>query len=161
MIRDVQPGSRIRILIFYPSRIPDPGVKKAPDPGSWIRNTGHRNFHQNGKRGVFRETLLQGWKECFGSGSLSCVLPDPDQRKPSQKKISLGSPLLKTSLRRPKTNNQAQIRTRKSLYHIRIRINYTECSTKKAQVSYLWLSSVANSYIQPSLASQFLQNTSL
>jgi hypothetical protein len=25
---------RIRILIFYPSRIPDPGVKKAPDPGS-------------------------------------------------------------------------------------------------------------------------------
>ncbi len=31
MIRDVRPGSRI--LIFYPSRIPDPGVKKAPDPG--------------------------------------------------------------------------------------------------------------------------------
>ncbi len=27
-------SSRIRILIFYPSRIPDPGVKKAPDPGS-------------------------------------------------------------------------------------------------------------------------------
>jgi hypothetical protein len=26
--------SRIRILTFYPSRIPDPGVKKAPDPGS-------------------------------------------------------------------------------------------------------------------------------
>ena len=25
---------RIRIQIFYPSRIPDPGVKKAPDPGS-------------------------------------------------------------------------------------------------------------------------------
>jgi hypothetical protein len=25
---------RIRILIFYPSRIPDPGVKKASDPGS-------------------------------------------------------------------------------------------------------------------------------
>jgi hypothetical protein len=25
---------RIRILIFYPSRIPHPGVKKAPDPGS-------------------------------------------------------------------------------------------------------------------------------
>jgi hypothetical protein len=23
-----------RILTFYPSRIPDPGVKKAPDPGS-------------------------------------------------------------------------------------------------------------------------------
>ncbi len=26
--------SRIRILIFLPSRIPDPGVKKASDPGS-------------------------------------------------------------------------------------------------------------------------------
>jgi hypothetical protein len=23
-----------RILTFYPSRIPDPGAKKAPDPGS-------------------------------------------------------------------------------------------------------------------------------
>ncbi len=35
MIRVVHPrsGSRIRILIFYPSRITDPGVKKAPDPG--------------------------------------------------------------------------------------------------------------------------------
>jgi hypothetical protein len=27
------PGSRIRMLTFYPSRIPDPGVKKSPDPG--------------------------------------------------------------------------------------------------------------------------------
>ncbi len=35
---DVNPESRIRILIFYPSRIPDPEVKKAPDPGSQIRN---------------------------------------------------------------------------------------------------------------------------
>jgi hypothetical protein len=32
MILVVHPGSRIRILT-YPSRIPDPGVKKAPDPG--------------------------------------------------------------------------------------------------------------------------------
>ncbi len=32
MTRDVHPGSRI--LIFHPSRIPDPGVKQAPDPGS-------------------------------------------------------------------------------------------------------------------------------
>jgi hypothetical protein len=37
MIWVVHPGSRIRILTFYPSRIPDPGVKKAPDPGSRIR----------------------------------------------------------------------------------------------------------------------------
>jgi hypothetical protein len=29
MIRAVHPGSG---LFFYPSRIPDPGVKKAPDP---------------------------------------------------------------------------------------------------------------------------------
>jgi hypothetical protein len=43
MIRVVHPGSRIRMLTFYPSRIPDPGVKKAPDPGPGsrirIRNT--------------------------------------------------------------------------------------------------------------------------
>jgi hypothetical protein len=30
-------SSRIRILTFYLSRMPDPGVKKAPDPSSWIR----------------------------------------------------------------------------------------------------------------------------
>ncbi len=37
--RKYDPGcsSRIRMLTFYPSRIPDPGVKKAPDPGSRIR----------------------------------------------------------------------------------------------------------------------------
>ncbi len=39
IIRVFHPRSRIRILTFYPSRIPDPGVKKAPDPGSRIRNT--------------------------------------------------------------------------------------------------------------------------
>jgi hypothetical protein len=40
--RKYDPGcsSRIRILIFYPSRIPDPGVKKAPNTVSRIRNTG-------------------------------------------------------------------------------------------------------------------------
>jgi hypothetical protein len=34
--RKYDPGfsSRIRVLIFYPPRIPDPGVKEAPDPGS-------------------------------------------------------------------------------------------------------------------------------
>ncbi len=46
MIRDVHPGSgtRIWILIYYPFRIPDTEVKKAPDPwsrrrkgtGSWV-----------------------------------------------------------------------------------------------------------------------------
>ena len=33
------PGSRIRDANFLPSRIPDTGVKKAPNPGSRIRNT--------------------------------------------------------------------------------------------------------------------------
>ncbi len=39
MIRVVHPGSRIRMLTIYSSRIPHPGVKKAPDHGSRIRNT--------------------------------------------------------------------------------------------------------------------------
>jgi hypothetical protein len=30
--RKYNPGCSSRIQIFYPSRIPDPGVKKAPDP---------------------------------------------------------------------------------------------------------------------------------
>ncbi len=44
MIRVVHPGSRIRMLTFYPSRIPDPGVKEAPNSGSRIRirNTGNK-----------------------------------------------------------------------------------------------------------------------
>jgi hypothetical protein len=33
------PDPRIRILIFYPSRIPDTWVKKAQDPRIRIRNT--------------------------------------------------------------------------------------------------------------------------
>jgi hypothetical protein len=39
MIRVVHPGSRIPDpdADFLPSRIPDPGVKKAPNPGSRIR----------------------------------------------------------------------------------------------------------------------------
>jgi hypothetical protein len=36
MIRDVYPGPD---LDFYPSRISDPGVKKATDQGSRIHNT--------------------------------------------------------------------------------------------------------------------------
>jgi hypothetical protein len=46
--RKYDPGcsSRIRILIFHTSRIPNAGVKKAPDPGSvtlssWILNLQH------------------------------------------------------------------------------------------------------------------------
>ncbi len=39
MIWVVHPASRIRMLTFYPSRIPDPGVKKmTPNPGSATLN---------------------------------------------------------------------------------------------------------------------------
>jgi hypothetical protein len=40
-IRDVHPGSRILDLDFFPSWIPypDPETKKAPNPGSRIRDT--------------------------------------------------------------------------------------------------------------------------
>jgi hypothetical protein len=47
--------TRIRILIFYPSRIPDPKVKKAPDPDTQICNTvkthtsAKVNFHELAK----------------------------------------------------------------------------------------------------------------
>jgi hypothetical protein len=34
---------------FLPSRIPDPGVKKAPNPGSRIRNTGRRCMNVVGR----------------------------------------------------------------------------------------------------------------
>jgi hypothetical protein len=34
IIPDPDPGSGYRILTFYPSRIPDPRVKNAPDAGS-------------------------------------------------------------------------------------------------------------------------------
>jgi hypothetical protein len=44
MIRDITPGSRIQILIFYPSRISDPGVKMAPDPGSATLQNRVRQF---------------------------------------------------------------------------------------------------------------------
>jgi hypothetical protein len=42
MIRVVLPPSRIQRLTFYSSRILDPGVKKAPDPGSRILDPGSR-----------------------------------------------------------------------------------------------------------------------
>jgi hypothetical protein len=37
-------ASRIRMLTFYPSRIPDPGVKKAPDPGSATLIPGYGSY---------------------------------------------------------------------------------------------------------------------
>jgi hypothetical protein len=42
MIRVFHPISRIRMLAFYPSQIPDPEVKKAPDPGSAALHVGNK-----------------------------------------------------------------------------------------------------------------------
>jgi hypothetical protein len=59
MIRVVHPGSRIRMLTCYPSRIPDPGVKKAPHPGS------------RGQKGTESATLLSRFK----SGKIMFIRP--------------------------------------------------------------------------------------
>jgi hypothetical protein len=45
--------------------IPDLGVKKAQDPGSGSATLAKEVFFIKMIRGVFRGTLLQGWKECF------------------------------------------------------------------------------------------------
>jgi hypothetical protein len=66
--RKYYPGcsSRIRMLTFYPSRIPDSGVKKAPDPGSGSATLGT----------VFGELLCLKRFPCFlcimqGCGTLT------------------------------------------------------------------------------------------
>jgi hypothetical protein len=67
MIRDVHPD-RIRILTFYPSQIPAPGVKKAPDPGSEFA-TMHRSTRNFRDEPVFLDVFLpSGWPSLlFGS----------------------------------------------------------------------------------------------
>ncbi len=52
---------RIRILIFYPSWIPDPVVEKAPDSGSGI---GIRNIGRKCSESGFQlsNEIFQGWK---------------------------------------------------------------------------------------------------
>ncbi len=47
---DLGCSSRIRILSFYPSRIPDPGFKKAPDPGSATLPNHCRFIHSSIRR---------------------------------------------------------------------------------------------------------------
>ncbi len=59
MIRDVHPGSESRILVFYPSRIPDPWIKKAKDPGSGSAT--------KGKGRCLSVSLLQ-WSVHWGEG---------------------------------------------------------------------------------------------
>ncbi len=61
MIRDVHPGSRIRILIIYPSLIPDPGGQKGTE--SRICNTGALLTCMVLSRA--REGELAEWLGCF------------------------------------------------------------------------------------------------
>ncbi len=69
MIRVFHPGSRIRMLTFYPSRIPDPGVKKAPDPGS-----GSATLKETLKKMVIHRfnIILKYQLTCISGSTLSC-----------------------------------------------------------------------------------------
>ncbi len=67
MILDVHPGSRIWI--------PDPEVKKAPDPGSRIRNT-DLEFLLVYTQQLYRIRAIHGplLQVCQTYGSVNCVL---------------------------------------------------------------------------------------
>jgi hypothetical protein len=126
MIRVVHPGSRIRMLTFYPSRIPDPGVEKTPDSASGSATLIIRtNLSKYFKKGRLKQILkviniLQmhphirsnrelSWKVLWIRIRLFLVLPDPlvrgsdpdpDPSLPSSKnrKKSLDSYCFVTSL---------------------------------------------------------------
>jgi hypothetical protein len=51
------PKSRILILIFYPSRIPETGVKKALDPGSGSPTLASMHDTQSARRTVERAVM--------------------------------------------------------------------------------------------------------
>ncbi len=72
--RKYDPGCscRIRILIFYLSRIPDPGVKKSLDPGSRIRNTG---FQSHFPKDLTWEIQSINSQQRGGGDQRSVVLP--------------------------------------------------------------------------------------
>jgi hypothetical protein len=59
MIRVVHHGPWIPMLTFYPSRIPDPGVKKALDPGSRSTTLNFWNFYNSLQIGRKKFSLLQ------------------------------------------------------------------------------------------------------
>jgi hypothetical protein len=76
MIRVVHPGSRIRMLTFYPSRIPDPGVKKAPDLGSaTLISASASTCCSTSNMGFFARSLLVLYK--LGIGTWYLVLRYP------------------------------------------------------------------------------------
>jgi hypothetical protein len=99
MIRVVHPGSRIRMLTFYPSRIPDPGVKKTPDPGSATlalkigklqdlpKKKKKKTFpHRKGGRAAGRAPGPESW--CPGGrrrwdGCCCCRCPPPSRARGS------------------------------------------------------------------------------
>jgi hypothetical protein len=70
VMRDVHAGSgpRIQILIFYPSRIPDPGVKKAPDPGPTEAKTNLSIFNPKNRFNA-RGNVIPDVHAGSGSGS--------------------------------------------------------------------------------------------
>jgi hypothetical protein len=72
---------RIRMLTFYPSRIPDPVVKKAPDPGSatlvlWLWEGGRGGGGKPISFGVFAVDLsmLQGIPKCNACFEVHLIL---------------------------------------------------------------------------------------
>jgi hypothetical protein len=67
-------SSRIRILIFYPSRIPDPGAKMAPDPGSGSRNNGGNTCYGMCSV-VFRGPKTGILNKSYGMCSIACRGP--------------------------------------------------------------------------------------
>jgi hypothetical protein len=74
MIRAVHPGSgsRIRFLIFYPSQILDPGIKKPPDPGSATLGAGCRfSLNPDPETGFYVTNLKKKLQLCH----------NPDARK--------------------------------------------------------------------------------
>jgi hypothetical protein len=72
MILVVHPGPWIQILTFYPSRIPDLGVKKAPDPGS---GSGSATLIPT------LTALLNLYPDLDPRGQLIADPPDPDSQQ--------------------------------------------------------------------------------
>jgi hypothetical protein len=79
MIPVVHPGSRIRILTLYPSWIPNPGVKKVPNPGSGSAKLqlgkafeGNQNDAYNIRTRIFFHVGLEvcDWLSFFSADSL-------------------------------------------------------------------------------------------
>jgi hypothetical protein len=82
MIWVVHPGSRIPDpeADFLPSRIPDPGVKKAPNPGSRIRNTAVQYARTDIRKHSFAVRVVEKWNH----------LPDSVKIAPNKESFKRG-----------------------------------------------------------------------